>query len=79
MWIHADPDPIPQPCLRETLPQFLGLAKNTVEASRQYRHIQYNNTITMGEHVRVHTDIHYTVGWVTFSEFEITVCGSCKN
>ena len=33
-----------------------------------------------------HTDIHtehgtphsYSLGWVNFSEFEITVCGSCK-
>ena len=22
--------------------------------------------------------VHCTVGWVNFSEFEITVCGSCK-
>ena len=23
-------------------------------------------------------DIYCTVGWVNFSEFQITVCGSCK-
>ena len=39
----------------------------------RYAHIQYICT-----HSNTFLYTIYTVGWVNFSEFEITVCGSCK-
>ena len=51
-----------------------GVAEATVfEEEKKLDHLLYLIwcTVTCGQTTR-------TVGWVNFSEFEITVCGSCK-